>query len=243
MCAGVCLSGAAQQDEAWMLQLHDMRYQPQFHIGVGVGANVDFAKSSDNPASTLFGVRPKAVPALDLRLVHLFAPRFGWYADLRFKFFKCSGEYGPFGDQVGEALLAKLQPGLDRLHLAYSVGGVFRIEGDRWQCYPRIGIGQSYYGTNRTSENILEGDTRQVLESDGSAICLDFGISTQYHLTRRWALFFDVLYQQPLTRAKSYLLVKNGEADAQEFTYRSSTVGRELNVSVGVNVCFDLRRR
>jgi len=57
------------------------------------------------------------------------------------------------------------------------------------------------------------------------------------------ALLFDIFWQQPLSTAKSYLYEKEGEAEAQEYVYRSSTIGRELNVSLGVNFCFDPARR
>ena len=33
---------------------------------------------------------------------------------------------------------------------------------------------------------------------------------------------------------------KTRKAGAKEFTYRSSTIGRELNISLGVNFCFGL---
>lgn len=243
LCAGFGQSVTAQQDDALTLLLHEMRYRQQFHIAVAAGANFDLAKSSSNPAASLLGDRSTVVPAIDVRLTHLFAPRFGWYADLRFKLFKNRNGYETWGSQLGEALLNKLLPGIDRLHLAYSVGGVFRIEGDHWQCYPRIGIGQSYYGTNRKMETVEDGEMKLVLDSDGSAICLDLGVSTQYRFTPHLALVLDVLWQQPLSRARGYLSEKEGEAEAREFTYRSSTIGRELNVSLGVNFCFDLTRR
>lgn len=243
MCAGACLPALAQQDDARALQYHEMRYQPQLHFSVGVGANTDMSEPSPNPASLLFGVRPETVPAFDLRMMHLFAPCFGWYADVRFKLFKSRNVYETLGSQLGEALLNKLLPGIDHLHLAYSIGGVFRIEGDRWQCYPRLGIGQSYYGTNRKAESIKEGEKELLLNCDGAAICLNFGVSTQYRLTPRMALLFDIFWQQPLSTAKSYLYEKEGEAEAQEYVYRSSTIGRELNVSLGVNFCFGPARR
>ena len=39
---------------------------------------------------------------------------------------------------------------------------------------------------------------------------------------------------------KDYLPTEDDEAGAKEFTYRSSTIGRELNISLGVNFCFGL---
>ena len=39
------------------------------------------------------------------------------------------------------------------------------------------------------------------------------------------------------------MLVDDGSSAPQEYAYRSRTLGRELNVSLGVNFCLDLRKR
>ena len=230
------------QDGAGDARFGGMRYAPQFQMDLALGANTDLAKSSSNPASRLFGTRPGTVPAFDVRISHLFAPRFGWYADLRVKFFKGKMEYATLGDKVADALADVFFPGMDRLHLAYSVGGVYRMEGLRWRCYPRVGVGQSHYGTNRESSATV-GERRTVVETDGKAWCMDFGVSTQYRLTPQVALVLDVLYQQPITKCKGYMLVDDGSSAPQEYAYRSRTLGRELNVSLGVNFSLDLRKR
>lgn len=41
-------------------------------------------------------------------------------------------------------------------------------------------------------------------------------------------------------REKAICQPKTRKAGAKEFTYRSSTIGRELNISLGVNFCFGL---
>ena len=41
-------------------------------------------------------------------------------------------------------------------------------------------------------------------------------------------------------REKAICRPKTRKAGAKEFTYRSSTIGRELNISLGVNFCFGL---
>ena len=239
-CLSMCPTVSAQEDDARTLMFHEMRYTHQLHLSVGAGANFDLAKSSSNPASTLFGIRPTTAPALDVRLTHLFAPRFGWYADARLKFFESKNAHASWGEQVANVFFHAL--GIGYVHAAYSVGGVFRMEGDRWLCYPRIGIGQSYYGMNRDKREEIDGEECVVLESDGTAVCLNFGVSTQYRLTRHLSLMLDVAYQQPVTRADSYLWIQD-EYDGQPQTYRSSTIGRELNVSLGVNVSFYLKRK
>ena len=115
---------------------------------------------------------------------------------------------------------------------------MYRLEGTRWQCYPRVGIGQNFYGYNRKKES--DGELR--LESDGKTFCMDVGIMTQYRLTPLFAITFDVLYRQPLTSAESYLLLET-ETGMQPYSYRSSTLGRELNVGIGINFCFSLKKK
>lgn len=232
--------GLFAQGNAEVTQFPAQRYKPQLHIRFGLGANVDLSRPSDNPAALTLGSRPGVVPALDLRLAHLFARRWGWYADVRFKFFKNRQDFDPMkDDEMMTFVKMALLSGQNVAHLAYSAGAVFRMESDRWQCYPRLGIGSSQYTFNRKSYNDF-GGKNIVMDSNGTALCMDFGVSMQYLLCRQLALVFDVLWQQPLTSSKGYLQTEDDEAGAKEFTYRSSTIGRELNISLGVNFCFGL---
>lgn len=76
-------------------------------------------------------------------------------------------------------------------------------------------------------------------ECNSSTWCLDFGVAAQYRLTQKVALVLDVLYQQPLDRTEAYLRGEAGEI----YSYHGTTMGRELNVRLGVNFCFQLGKK
>lgn len=223
----------AQEKSANVQKLEALRYQRQLHLSTTFVGSIDLAHHSDNPAARIFGEPPSVAPAEDIRLTHLCGARWGWYADFRVKYYVSKLEHSDFL----EGFVSAISPS-SYFHIGYSVGGVYRLEGTRWQCYPRVGIGQNFYGYNRKKES--DGELR--LESDGKTFCMDVGIMTQYRLTPRFAITFDVLYRQPLTSAESYLLLET-ETGIQPYSYRSSTLGRELNVGIGINFCFSLKKK
>lgn len=211
----------------------EIRYKPQFHLYMGGGINTDLASiSREQPAAALFGERPNTAPYFDLRLTHLFAPRFGWYADVRLKFFEMQSP-----NPLGNILLELFLPGASKMHFSCSAGLVYRIEGKRWQCYPRIGIGKSDYGISHEKQSTWDKRTHEEW-CRSSSLCMNLGVSTQYRLTPKIALMMDIFFQEPLTRAESYLVDKNDGVTLQEYTYNNRSIGRELNASLGINFCF-----
>lgn len=215
------------------VSLQHKDYQKELQLSLLLGTNIDLVHASSNVAAKLIGERKRVAPVMDVRVAHLFARRWGWYADYRIKYYESKRSNVGIGDAIGTVLLSLL--GLDKLHFAYSVGGVYRIEGKRWQCYPRIGVGQSFYGWNRERSD----EDGMSFECNSSTWCLDVGVAAQYRLTRKVALVLDVLYQQPLDGTEAYLRGEAGEI----YSYHGTTMGRELNVRLGVNFCFQLGKK
>lgn len=212
-------------------------YQKGMKLDIGVGANLDLSQSSANPAAAALGIRNTAATSLDLRFTHLFSRRIGWYAETRFKFFKLRNEYDSFSNKIGMALFEMFFGPLSKLHLAYDAGFVYRLESARWKCYPRIGVGASYYGTN-TSKEKEKGNEVWKVKSNGDTFCLDLGVSTHYMIRYNTSLLLDISYQQPLNKATASLLhTKDGEVK-EDYRFKSSTYGRELNISAGISVMF-----
>ncbi len=211
----------------------EIRYKPQFHLYIGGGMNTNLARfSSNQPAAALFAQRTAIAPYYDCRLTHLFSPRFGWYADIRLKFFDMQSS-----NPLIDALLDLLIPGITKIHPACSAGLVYRFEGERWQCYPRIGIGKSYYGGDYEKQSTWDKRTHEEW-CRSSSLCMNLGVSTQYRLTPKIALMMDIFFQEPLTRAKSYLIDKNDGITLQEYAYSNRSIGRELNASLGIGLWF-----
>lgn len=114
---------------------------------------------------------------------------------------------------------------------------VYRMESPRWKCYPRIGIGANYYGENIKKEKEKDNETWK-MDGNGNTFCLDFGVSTHYMILPSTSLVLDIAYQQPLTKAKANYLHTKGDQTLADHQFRSSTYGRELNVSGGISVTF-----
>lgn len=213
-------------------------YQKHVKLDITTGVNFDLAKTSGNPAAAVLGIRNTAAPLLDIRFTHLFSRRIGWYAATRFKFFKSQNPYDSSIDKVAEAFFKTVFfPLSTGLHIAYNAGIVYRLESSRWRCYPRIGLGASYYSLNK-SQYKEKNDEIWKRDGNGNTFCLELGASTHFMFSKKASLLLDVSYQQPLNKAKATLLhSKNGEIDS-DYCFKSSTYGRELNVSTGIGITF-----
>lgn len=213
-------------------------YQKHVKLDITTGVNFDLAKTSGNPAAAVLGTRNTAAPLLDIRFTHLFSRRIGWYAATRFKFFKSKNQYDTLIDQIMEDFLETFfTPLSTTLHIAYNAGIVYRLESARWRCYPRIGLGANYYGSNRSKYKEKNNEIWKT-DSNGDTFCLELGASTHFMFSKKVSLLLDVSYQQPLNKVKATLLhSKNGEIDS-DYLFRSSTYGRELNVSTGIGMTF-----
>lgn len=211
-------------------------YQKHVKLDITTGVNFDLAKTSGNPAAAVLGTRNTAAPLLDIRFTHLFSRRIGWYAATRFKFFKSQNPYDSSIDKVIEAFFKTVFFPLG-LHIAYNAGIVYRLESARWRCYPRIGLGANYYGSNR-SQYKETNDEIWKRNGNGNTFCLELGASGHFMFTKKLSLLLDISYQQPLNKAKATLLhSKNGKIE-NDYCFRSSTYGRELNVSTGLGITF-----
>mgnify|MGYP000034355043 CR=1 FL=1 len=212
-------------------------YQKEKRLDLTVGGNLDLASSSTNPAAAVLGMRNTAAPFIEMRFTHLFARRLGWYAAGKLKIFKSRNEYDSTVDKIAQAFFEALFGPVTSLHIAYDAGMVYRMESTRWKCYPRIGIGANYYGENIKKEK-EKGDETWKMDGNGNTFCLDFGVSTHYMILPNTSLVLDIAYQQPLTKAKANYLHTKGDQTLADHHFRSSTYGRELNVSGGISVTF-----
>lgn len=213
-------------------------YQKHVKLDITSGANFDLARSSNNPAAALLGTRNTVAPLLDFRITHLFSRRIGWYAATRFKFFKSKNEYSSTLDEIIDYMTELFfTPLSTSLHIAYNAGMVYRLESPRWRCYPRIGLGASYYGSNKDRYK-KKGNEIWMLNSNGNTFCMELGLSAHYMFNPKISLLLDISYQQPFNKAKADLVYsKNGETKTDAH-FKSSTYGRELNVSTGIGFTF-----
>lgn len=208
------------------------------------GANVDLIRSGTSPESGLLGSRPDVVPALGFRLIHLFSDKFGGYAKLHFNLYKRKGSEYTQPGMIGEILEAfadKVFWPVSRINPALDGGIIYRFEHDRWNIYPAIGIGYMYYlpDSKSSGTRIKNGTEYSVsYKQDASSVFLNTGVSVRYLFSYRGSLVFDVNFQQPLQSAHAELTSHTNGMETDRKSYRTSTAGRNVNISLGYGLTF-----
>lgn len=229
-------------------------------IDLSGGANFDLSHRTEGNRMTTLTDRRKVVPALDMRMLHFPAKRWGWYINLELKM---------IGEQIRNCYQEICQPfeanyyiknnipdinsELNKTTFNMSTGVAYRIENKRWAFYPRLGIGINNH-TCQTIDIELKGKGNNELYSINTYLpdkydnyvnifMATLGISTNYKLSKRCYLFLDMAYVQPLenvhvTYTKSNLYDKLPEKQI----YKSSTIGRDFTVSIGLGFPIYLNR-
>lgn len=232
LCIGVQLSA---QEKLEQPSTSSIPYSKPLKIDLSVGTNIDLSNKSANPVAAMIGGRNKVAPVADLRFSHFFSKRFGWYAGIRLKFYEDHHDKGAFEEILTEAF--KPLSEMRKLHPAYDLGLTYRLETNNWRLYPRIGFGQSTYGSNRKSERRVNGEGVG-FETKTGAACLTFGLNASRRVSTNSFLFIDAFFQQPITKASAYIHEIKDDVITKTHSYKSSTLGRELNLSIGLTVLF-----
>lgn len=211
------------------LSAQEAAYRKQWKLDIMAGANIDFPHTSCNPAASLLSNRDRCVPVWNLRLSHLFAPRFGWYADLKIRFYdEHYDNTGTFEDIMTALAKSAFAP-VAYIRPSLNAGMLYRIESRHWHCYPRLGM-----GINLKNRRETDGKGYHTY-SNGTALCAEAGISAHYMLSQRMSLLLDVSYQQPVTKAKASV-TRTADDVTTKSEYRTSTFGRELSISAGIGI-------
>lgn len=68
------------QENGTGVSLQHKDYQKELQLSILLGANIDLVHTTSNEAAKLIGERKRVAPAMDVRVAHLFAKHWGWYA-------------------------------------------------------------------------------------------------------------------------------------------------------------------
>jgi hypothetical protein len=234
---------SAYGQQAKMENNHLKRYSPKFLLDVTAGANIDLISTGSVPESKLFDSKPKVVPMTGLRFTYLFSERIGGYASFQVNLYKTKkSEYYPSSciEDIFQMIYDELYSIMTKVHPALNVGIIYRFEQNKWSIHPAVGLGYMTYLPNKESSRSFEKDGIQYNLSytqRASSIFLNFGLSTRYLLFDNGALILDVNFQQPLQKSFAELVVTTESVCESEF-YKTSTVGRNLNISIGYGFSF-----
>lgn len=220
-------------------------------ISLGGGVNLDLAHRTSDNIPSLLTDRKVAAPLIDIRLMHLFAPKWGWYFSFVYKWVdkrqneKIENQYALFKDKY---YIESYDWGPNDINSTIhgDVGVVYRIEKGKWALYPRIGIGvNDQYGHDihsylkeKGNNKLYEINFGPSEEESFETVNLAFGLNANYKISKKFKLFLDISYLQPFTSITGEFCMKD-QFTKEIVEYKSgsnSTLGRELNISMGVSL-------
>lgn len=220
-------------------------------INIAAGANFDLAHRPQGNLITALTDRQAVLPAIDLRMLHFVSRRWGWYLNLRIKTaYKQTIKYSeelslPYQADYYVYHTNEVDS-FSRPTVTFDIGASYRIDFKRWSIYPRIGIGVNTYNFQTINFRVKKkgsNELRYIQMGDpwsGTSIenvaVLAMGINANYKVSKNCYLFADITYLQPLQKVQ-YEYTETNPYSLQSTvrrTYRSRTIGRELNISAGI---------
>lgn len=223
-------------------------------LDVDMGANFDLAHRSNGNMLTALTDRGTAYPALSFRVQHFFSQKWGWYASVRLgipKKYKrdCYEELASASEAdyyvsnlLGDKPTPNVNPCMDG-------GVVYRIENSRWAFYPRLGMGISNVGIQDVYAELKKKGGNELYRieynngDEYGAESMDLfvisaGFTINYKLCRYCYLVLNANYTQSIGKVSYQQYVRNlyDPQDVEQTTYKSSTLARNLNASIGVGI-------
>ena len=196
------------------------------------GVSFDLSGTSSDPNSSLLGERPSAVPLVELQLMYPISRRVEGYLRLQLNFYKDKRpEY--LGLDLAEDFFHKVFWPVSTFHPSFDTGIRYRIGWNNWSVHPGIGIGYAFYLYRRSGTDADGLSYKQ----RGEAIFANAGIDVRYTLKEGRFLSFGADYQQPLQKSYGRLTGMENETETV-LTYRTSRMGKSLNLRVGYGISF-----
>lgn len=207
---------------------------------LGVGASVNFYSVNNKVNSNLLsGQSNIGLSSTILRATHLFSPTLGWYAGINMNLFKekKSPYYdATFGDVIGEFAMSLFYGGYIPSPIVDG-GLVYRIQKSKWDINPRIGYG---YGSvlfdrdsDKTKVNSEGSQERTVYKQRIGSSVLNLGIGANYFFGKRSFIALNTTFSQPLQKSYAELSVFKDDVQTEFRAFNSSSIGRNLNLTVG----------
>lgn len=220
-------------------------YNKYWKLDCSIGSNFNIPNSSSNPDSKLFYSRPESAPMVSFKITHLFSEKWGWNASVQINHFdEKKSEYSaqsPLGDFIEELFFDKLFWPVSVMHPAIEACLVYRIENQKWNIHPAIGIGYMCHLFDREATTTsINNDIKTVTiyKQNASIPYISLGISADYFVTKRCFLTLNTNYKQPVTKSSAELYQTIDGIESSRISYKTSSEGRNINVSLGFGFTF-----
>lgn len=255
---GICSLLKAQEGQQ---SSHPRESNKLLQLNMGLGTGFDLMHRAEGNAFASMAAKKSPIPVIDFRLEHFFSRKWGWFANIKLGIpCKYRTDYNSELARVLETdyyiqnyIYEKQKPSVTP---CLAVGVVHRIENSRWAFYPRLGIGVNspslqdvYIGLKKKGGNQLYETRYDVKDKIGQGsmdiFTLSTGFSVNYKLSTYCYLFVSLDYIQPIG---SHSTIESVTTDLytdeviDRQTYKTSTIGRDLSVCVGVGIPIRLRK-
>lgn len=240
-------SSLVAQDIAGQHEIKNSNYFKVEFAAVGASVNLAANKTGAN-ANLLSSQSDVGIATTLFRVTHLFSPKLGWYAGVNMNLFKenKSPYYNAsFSDIMGEFGMSLFYGGYVPSPLV-DVGLVYRIEKNKWDINPRLGFGYGSVLLDRDSDKrqkLVDGSSeRSLYKQRAAAAMLNLGIGANYFFGKRSFIAFNATIQQPLEKSYAELTLFTNDVKTDYKKYSSSSIGRDLNLTVGYGFIFGKRK-
>lgn len=213
-----------------------------------LGIEGNLAKKGTLGDERLLSERPNFAYTGAFRMSHLFSDKFGWYAGLRMDYIneKKSTYYNAsIGKQIGE-VVGKIFFGGSLPSAMVDLGAIYRVEKNRWDIQPRLGLGLGYFIQDLDSETkiiLTNGSTnRSVYKQRSGSLALNMGLSAHYFLTRKSFISLNADLRQPLNKSYATNTSYINDKLIAERKESSISLGRDFNVAVGYGFMIGKRK-
>lgn len=258
----VCVVSVAQVQESLFLKSPSTENK-LLQLDLDLGAGFDLANRAKGNMLTSMSDRNSVFPTVSFRFQHFFSRKWGWYTGLRLSIpakYKrdCYAEFVDAMESdyyVQNLIWDKQKP---EVNYCFDAGVAYRIENARWALYPRLGIGVNNVSCQRISAELKKkggnelykieykrNDENDYDNSSIDAFILSAGVTVNYKLSQYCFLLLNVNYVQPFGRftCNEYVTNLYTKEKVVKNAYKSSTLARDLNVSVGVGFPIYLGKR
>lgn len=204
-----------------------------------LGTNIDMPTNFNGPEANLLGRRPTVVPSLTVRTSYFITEKFALYTALRMDYFNEQKSAEMPESAFQQALYAfffKIFEPLTYMHPNIDAGVVYRLDAQRWQFFPALGIGYGMYlhpltydenrSTKERTNNLLYKQKTAFLKGD-------FDFTAHYYLSPRTYFTLRAGYQIPLQRVGASLTnTENGILTVNR-SYSNADLGRNFMLGLG----------
>lgn len=210
-----------------------------------IGPNFDlfYAHKGDRP--NLLSTRPMVAPSMGVRATHLFSARWGAYAGLRMDFYEEKGTSAydkGFISEFFESIFKELLGPLSLLHPTLDAGISYRMGSGRWSILPSIGLGYGFpISEKKSSRSRLDDDGERHdvrFRQKVSSMQASCGVSANYFVSKRSFVTMNTHFFQPLGKSYAELVHETNGTQVSRTVQETSTVGRNLNLSIGYGFVF-----